>query len=56
MKAIIPVHEFGQAAKMNDIINIKQKHNLKIIEDTACAPGAEFKNKKSWNLRRFRMF
>ena len=45
-KAIIPVHEFGQAAKMDDIINITQKYNLKIIEDAACALGAEFNNKK----------
>jgi len=45
-KAIIPVHEFGQDAKMDDIINISQKHNLKIVEDAACALGAEFNNKK----------
>jgi len=45
-KAIIPVHEFGQAAKMDDIINVAQKYNLKIIEDAACALGTEFNNKK----------
>lgn len=46
-KAIIPVHEFGQAAKMNDIINIAQRYGLKIIEDAACALGTEFENKKA---------
>lgn len=45
-KVIIPVHEFGQAAKMDDIMNIAKKYNLKIIEDAACALGAEFKDKK----------
>lgn len=45
-KAIIPVHEFGQSAKMDDIINIAKKYNLRIIEDAACALGAEFECKK----------
>ena len=45
-KAIIPVHEFGQAAKMDDIIAIAQKYDLKIVEDAACALGAEFENQK----------
>ena len=45
-KVIIPVHEFGQAAKMDDIINVAQKYNLKIIEDAACALGAEFNEQK----------
>ena len=31
---------------MDDIIDIAQKYNLKIIEDAACALGAEFNNKK----------
>lgn len=45
-KAIIPVHEFGQAVKMDDIIAISKKFGLKIIEDAACSLGAEFKGKK----------
>ncbi|TSA25911.1 aminotransferase class I/II-fold pyridoxal phosphate-dependent enzyme [bacterium] len=45
-KAIIPVHEFGQSAKLDDIMNIAQKYNLKIIEDAACALGAEFEHQK----------
>jgi len=46
-KAIIPVHEFGQAADIDKIIEIAKKHNLKVIEDAACALGAEFNNKKA---------
>jgi len=45
-KAIIPVHEFGQAAKIDEIISIARKHCLFVIEDAACALGAEFKKKK----------
>lgn len=45
-KAIMPVHEFGQAAKMDDIVQLAQKYNLNIVEDAACALGAEFGSKK----------
>lgn len=45
-KAIIPVHEFGQAAKMDEIISIAKKFNLFVIEDAACALGTEYKSKK----------
>jgi len=45
-KAIIPVHLFGHPAEMDEIMEIAQKHNLKIIEDCAQAVGAKYKNKK----------
>lgn len=45
-KAIIPVHEFGQSADMDRIIELSKKYNLKIIEDAACAFGAEYKGLK----------
>jgi dTDP-4-amino-4,6-dideoxygalactose transaminase len=44
--AIIPVHEFGQSAQMDKILEICNKYNLKLIEDAACALGTEYKNKK----------
>ena len=46
-KAIIPVHEFGQSAEMDKIVDIATRHNLFIIEDAACALGTEFHNKKA---------
>jgi dTDP-4-amino-4,6-dideoxygalactose transaminase len=46
-RAIIPVHEFGQAADMDAISEIAAKHGLIIIEDAACALGTEFNNKKA---------
>ena len=41
-RAIIPVHLFGQCAKMKKILQLKEKYNLKIIEDSAQAIGAEY--------------
>ena len=39
-KAIIPVHLYGQPAKMKEIQKIAKKHSLIIIEDAAQAIGA----------------
>lgn len=44
-KAIIPVHLFGNPAKMDEIMKIAHENNLKVIEDCAQAPGALYKNK-----------
>jgi len=44
-KAIIPVHEFGHPAEMDDIMAIADKHNLKVVEDAACALGAKINGK-----------
>lgn len=42
-KAIMPVHLYGQACVMDEIMAIAKKHGLKIVEDNAQAHGAEFK-------------
>jgi dTDP-4-amino-4,6-dideoxygalactose transaminase len=39
-KAIIPVHEFGLACEIADLMAIARKHGLFVIEDAACALGA----------------
>ena len=38
----MPVHLFGQAAPMEEIMAVARKHNLFVIEDTAQAIGAEY--------------
>jgi dTDP-4-amino-4,6-dideoxygalactose transaminase len=44
-KAIIVVHLFGNPAKMDEIMTIANKYNLKVIEDCAQAPMALYKGK-----------
>ncbi|MGB8707616.1 MAG: DegT/DnrJ/EryC1/StrS family aminotransferase [Dehalococcoidia bacterium] len=44
-RAIIPVHLFGHPADMDKIMEIAKKHNLKVIEDCAQAPGAIYKGR-----------
>jgi dTDP-4-amino-4,6-dideoxygalactose transaminase len=41
-KAIIPVHLYGKAAEMDQLFEIACEHNLKLIEDSAQAIGAQF--------------
>jgi perosamine synthetase len=45
-KAIMPVHQMGLPADLDAIKNIAVTHNLKIIEDAACAIGSEYKGKR----------
>lgn len=41
-KAIVPVHLFGLAADMDDIMAIAKKHDLYVIEDNAQGIGADY--------------
>ncbi|PLX09707.1 MAG: transcriptional regulator [Marinilabiliales bacterium] len=50
-KAIIPVHLFGQCADMDRIMEIAEKHNLYVIEDTAQAIGSDFSSEKGWTKK-----
>ena len=42
VKAVLPVHTFGQMADMPEILDLAQRYNLPVIEDAACALGATF--------------
>lgn len=41
-KAIIPVHLYGQAANMHEILKIAEQNNIPIIEDNAQAIGGKY--------------
>lgn len=49
-KAIMPVDLFGNPSDMDPILKITKDNDLKIIEDAACAIGAEYKNEKVGSL------
>jgi dTDP-4-amino-4,6-dideoxygalactose transaminase len=46
-RAIMPVHLYGRMCNMKVIIEIAQKHKLKVIEDAAQAHGASLNGKKA---------
>lgn len=41
-KCIVPVHLFGQAATMQEILECAKQHNLYVIEDCAQSIGADY--------------
>ncbi|WP_165020406.1 DegT/DnrJ/EryC1/StrS family aminotransferase [Dysgonomonas sp. ZJ279] len=49
-KAIIAVHLYGQIAPMDELSQLAEKYNLKLIEDAAQAHGAVYRGKKAGNL------
>jgi perosamine synthetase len=44
-RAIIPVHLFGHACDMDEIVKFAKNNDLKVIEDCAQSPGGQYKNK-----------
>lgn len=45
-KAIIPVHLYGQPARMDAILPIARRHRLRVIEDAAQGHGAELQGQR----------
>ena len=43
---IVVVHLLGMPVNMPAVMEIAHRHGLRVVEDCAQAPGAEYKNKK----------
>lgn len=50
VKAIMPVHLYGQAADMSEIIAIGKEYKIPVIEDAAQSLGSEYANRKTGTL------
>ncbi|MCA0154147.1 DegT/DnrJ/EryC1/StrS family aminotransferase [Winogradskyella vincentii] len=50
-KAIVPVHLFGLAANMDEILDLAKKHNLYVIEDNAQGIGANYTRKDGSKIK-----
>lgn len=49
-KAILAVHLYGQTVDMDPLLEIADRHGLKIIEDACQAHGAEYKGRRAGSL------
>jgi dTDP-4-amino-4,6-dideoxygalactose transaminase len=49
-KAILPVHLYGQMVDMDPLLEIAKKHNLRVIEDSCQAHGADYKGHKAGSM------
>ncbi len=49
-KAIIPIHLFGQPAKMDALKEIAEDNGISVVEDAAQAHGAEYKGQKAGSI------
>lgn len=50
LKALMPVHAFGQPADMDPLLETAQRHRLAVVEDACEAIGATYKHRQAGTL------
>lgn len=50
LKAILPVHAFGQPADMGPIMDVAERYGLTVIEDACEAVGAEYHRQRAGSI------
>ena len=50
IKALVVMHTFGHPSKMDELLEVSKKFNLKIIEDAAESIGSYYKNKHTGTM------
>jgi len=56
LKAVLPVHLYGQCANMDAVLDIAKENNLVVIEDAAQAIGSEFKGRRAGSMGEYGCF
>jgi dTDP-4-amino-4,6-dideoxygalactose transaminase len=56
VKAIVPVHLYGQCAEMDEIAALGNRYNLPVVEDSAQALGARYRDSYAGTMGSFGCF